>query len=109
MFTSKVTSTANALRLKIDVISTVGQLRERVSQNIPKAVFIDLSLTDLNVRDVVATCASSSSTRLIAFGSHVDEGRLNEALDAGCHEVLPRSRFSATLPDLLKKSFGEAE
>jgi len=40
---------------------------------------------------------------VIAFGSHVDKARLDEARAAGCDEVMPRSRFSSELPALLRR------
>ena len=42
-------------------------------------------------------------------GSHVDKVRLNQARAAGCDEVLPRSKFSAELPDLLLRYLAAAE
>ena len=38
---------------------------------------------------------------LVAFGSHVDEARLRAAADAGFDVVMPRSRFSRSVADLL--------
>jgi hypothetical protein len=46
--------------------------------------------------------------KVIAFGAHVQTGLLEAARAAGCDEVLPRSRFSAQLPELLKESLGSA-
>ena len=39
---------------------------------------------------------------MIAFGSHVATDRLDEARTAGCDDVMPRSRFSGQLPDILR-------
>lgn len=39
----------------------------------------------------------------MAYGSHVDKVRLNQASAAGCDEVLPRSKFNAELHDLLPR------
>ena len=39
----------------------------------------------------------------MAYGSHVDKARLDQARAAGCDEVLPRSKFSTELPDLLRR------
>jgi hypothetical protein len=45
----------------------------------------------------------------VAFGSHVDKARLDQARAAGCDEVLPRSKFSGELPELLRRYLGAAE
>ena len=43
---------------------------------------------------------------VIGFGSHVDVERLELARAAGFDQVLPRSKFSASLPELLRQTFG---
>ncbi|MEK6261231.1 MAG: response regulator [Planctomycetota bacterium] len=109
MFTSKITSTAASLGLRIDTVSTVDQLQLRVAEAPPRVVFLDLNCPDFDPSRVVAALPSESRPRVIAFGSHVDEARLNEARAAGCDDVLPRSKFSATLPELLRQIFEQVE
>jgi DNA-binding NarL/FixJ family response regulator len=46
--------------------------------------------------DVVATGA-----RVVAFGSHVDRDTFRAATAAGCADVLPRSRFFSSIPEIL--------
>lgn len=41
------------------------------------------------------------TTRMVAFGPHVQESRLAEAEKAGCSPVLSRGQFHAQLPKLL--------
>ena len=105
MFTSKVTSTAASLGLRIEVVGTVEQLSLRMAEAAPRAVFLDLGLTDLDPAQVVNTLPITARPQVIAFGSHVDEARLNAARDAGCDDVMPRSKFSSTLPELLQRVF----
>ena len=109
MFTSKITSTAASLGLRIDTVSTVEQLQFRAAEAPPRVVFLDLSCSDFDPMLVVAALPSESRPRVIAFGSHVDEARLNAARAAGCDDVLPRSKFSATLPELLRQVFEQDE
>jgi hypothetical protein len=49
--------------------------------------------------------AAAGPVPAIAFGSHVDKARLDEARAAGCDEVMPRSKFSGELPALLGRYF----
>lgn len=109
MFTSKITSTAASLGLRIDTVSTVEQLQLRAAEAPPRVVFLDLNCPDFDPMLVVAALPRESRPRVIAFGSHVDEARLNEARAAGCDDVLPRSKFSATLPELLRQVFESGE
>ena len=51
-----------------------------------------------------ARCARAKATRalpVIGFLSHVDKQLAREAESAGVTQVMPRSQFSETLPDLL--------
>ena len=44
-------------------------------------------------------------TPFLAFGSHVDTDALASAAASGCDPVMPRSKFSAELPDLIRRYF----
>jgi len=46
--------------------------------------------------------AADHAGRIVAFGSHVDRALLDDAREAGCDEVLPRSAFSAGLAALVE-------
>jgi DNA-binding response OmpR family regulator len=64
-------------------------------------------IVDLGSRSVDALAwarrwkESSPAPQLIAFGSHVDEAQLAAARDAGFDLVMPNSRFSRSLAELL--------
>ena len=49
--------------------------------------------------------AGRAGDPFVAFGSHVDTEALAAAGAAGCDPVLPRSKFSAELPDLIRRYF----
>ena len=63
----------------------------------------DVAVVDLGRPGVVDVLPALVATgaRVVAFGSHVDRATLDAARDAGCAEVLPRSRFFASIPELL--------
>jgi hypothetical protein len=107
MFVSKITGTATVLGFRVDVIASLDQFQVEVRANPPRAVFLDLNCAEFVPEVVVASIEGPSRSHVIAFGSHVDTARLAAAKKAGCDEVLPRSQFSAMLPELLRKSFAE--
>jgi hypothetical protein len=43
----------------------------------------------------------AAGARVVAFGSHVDRDTLRAAEAAGCADVLPRSRFFSSIPEIL--------
>ena len=69
----------------------------------PRFVIADLGCSGLELAPLIAALPSDPRPPMIAFDSHVNTARIQAARDAGCDEVLPRSRFSAELPELLKR------
>ena len=85
--------------------------RSRIAAALPHARFVTsaaelrhaerdaLLLVDLHRPGVLDTIPALSHT-VIGFASHVDDSLLQAARDAGCAEVLPRSRFFRRLAEL---------
>src|SRR6516165_8555667 len=104
IFISKVTGTARALGCRILVTGTAALVAEMIDKWHPKVLFVDLSAGDLVGEPALVAYRelAGPGTSLIAFGSHVDTAALEAAKAAGCDLVLPRSRFSAELPALIR-------
>ena len=110
IFSTKVTGTARALGLEIAVAADVEKASELCRGEPPGCVFIDLGIPGLEISSVVSRLRSAAGTApTVAYGSHVDKAWLDQARAAGCDEVLPRSKFSAELPDLLRRYLAAAE
>jgi hypothetical protein len=85
--------------------------RSRISGALPQARFVatveqlaqagpdSIVLVDLHRPGVLAALPSILGS-VIGFASHVDDDLLRAGRDAGCSEVLPRSRFFRRLADL---------
>jgi CheY-like chemotaxis protein len=110
IFTSKVTGTARALGHRVLVAGNGALATAMIEQWHPKVVFVDLAAGDLvNTPALVAyQKAAAEGTPFVAFGSHVDTDALAAARAAGCDPVLPRSKFSAELPELIRRYFEPA-
>lgn len=102
-FTSKVTGTAAAMGLTVEVVGDAEVAVEKLRSGGYRCLFLDLGHATVNVGELMARLPSENRPPVIAFGAHVATARLEEARAAGCNEVLPRGRFAATLPDLLQK------
>ncbi|HEX7095413.1 MAG TPA: hypothetical protein VF183_05990 [Acidimicrobiales bacterium] len=84
--------------------------RSRIAAAVPDAVFVrrveDLLTTPARVvvvdlgRPGVLDIVPQLDVPVIGFGSHVDDALLAAATDAGCAEVLPRSRFFRRVREL---------
>jgi CheY-like chemotaxis protein len=102
-FSSKVTGTADALGLKVDVIENVDEVCAKLTESSYRCLILDLTMPGLNPAEVVSALPNENRPLVIAFGSHVMTARLQEARDAGCEEVMPKSQFSGSLPEILKR------
>ena len=107
IFTSKVTGTAQALGHKVIVAGNVALASAMLEQWTPVIVFADLGAGDLvapanlvRFRELMGEAVT-----FLAFGSHVDVEALAAARDAGCDPVLPRSKFTQILPELIRDAF----
>jgi uncharacterized protein len=72
----------------------------------PALLVFDLGNQGVPWKDWVALLKSVPATRrypVMCYGSHVDSATLRDAEHAGADAVLPRSRFMADLPDLIRQ------
>ncbi len=106
IFTSKITGTARELGHRVMVAGNTALAVAMIEQWKPKVVFVDLAAGELvSPLALMAYMKSTPGTPFVAFGSHVDTIALEAARAAGCDPVLPRSKFTAELPDLIRKYF----
>lgn len=111
IFTSKVTGTASALGHKVIVAGNVALASAMLERWSPVVVFADLAAGDLASPENLARFRGliPPSTPFLAFGSHVDVGALAAARAAGCDPVMPRSKFTMELPDLIRRYFADPD
>ena len=103
-FTSKVTGTAAALGLSVQTVGDPNVAINRAVNGDCRVLFLDLADDSLDVAALLARLPRENRPVVIAFGSHVATARLESARVAGCDEVMPRSKFSATLPEILRRA-----
>ncbi|CAN5696910.1 hypothetical protein BH23PLA1_BH23PLA1_32930 [soil metagenome] len=108
IFTSRITGTARELGRRVFVAGNSKLATEMLEQWRPRVVFVDLSAGEMvQPAAILAYRQIVPDARFIAFGSHVETEALDNARDAGCDPVLPRSRFTAELPDLIRSNMNE--
>lgn len=81
-------------------------LIEKITLWQPALIIVDLNNQHIPWREWVALIKSAPATRripLVCFGSHVDVDTMQDARSRGADAVLARSRFSASLPELIQK------
>lgn len=104
IFTSKITGTASHLGTLVTVAGNLALAETLIRDWRPRVVFVDLAAGEWTSREVLERLIiASDATPFLAFGSHVDSERLEMARLAGCSQVMPRSKFSAQLPELIRE------
>jgi CheY-like chemotaxis protein len=102
-FASKVTGTAAALGFRVSAVRDAAQALAEIANSRIRCLIVDLATPDLDVTNLVRALPATGRPTVIAFEAHVLADRLQAARDAGCDEVMPRSKFSATLPEILRR------
>ena len=102
IFTSKITGTAAALSRKVHVAGGVERAAAIADAHPPALLLIDLT-AGVTAESLASLRALAPRATSMAFGPHVDVSTLDLARRAGIEHVLPRSKFAAELPDILRR------
>lgn len=106
LFSSRVSGAASNLGVDLQIVGSLEKLLEHAAEASEcKLVLIDLTLATLDVATAVAAVRERFPTaRIVAYGPHVQEQRLQSAVDAGCDEVLARGQFDREFGRLLRSA-----
>jgi len=110
IFATKIRSTAEALGVNSRPVRNPQMLRQRLDcvddgkANDPvNALMVDLDTGEDGLILIDLAKAANANISVVAFGSHVKSDRLQNARDRGADFVMPRSAFTASLPQLLER------
>lgn len=99
-FQMKLAETAKHLGLEVKVASNAESLAQLLNPP-PELVVMDLNARSNPLAAMQQLRAVHPHLRVIAFLSHVQTGLAEQARTAGFNDVMPRSKFSMQLPDIL--------
>jgi CheY-like chemotaxis protein len=104
-FWAKIESAARHAGVRVEQALSAIQIQERLKRAVPGLIILDLNSVACEPLDTIRKIKSHPGLKnvlLVGFLSHVQIELEQAALEAGCDRVLPRSRFSATLPAILQ-------
>ena len=104
-FLAKVRETARHVGVTLETASTGEQLLQNAPASPAALVVVDLNARQGALQAVEQLCAGNGEgnpRRVIAFLSHVQTDLANRAISAGCREVMPRSKFTQNLAEILR-------
>ncbi len=105
-FYSKINEAAKPLGLDLEFIKTPNGLRDKLALEKPSVIVLDLNSKSCSPLQIIKDLKSSPQLKdipIIGYLSHVQTELKEEAAKSGCDLVLPRSRFSRELREILMK------
>jgi DNA-binding NarL/FixJ family response regulator len=116
-FQAKVRETAKQIGVALETAATGEQLLKAAAANPGALILVDLNARQGALGAIEQICAQNGPAsagitatagkpgnprRVIAFLSHVQTELAERARAAGCQEVMPRSKFTQNLAEILR-------
>jgi DNA-binding NarL/FixJ family response regulator len=104
-FLAKVHETAKHIGVTLETSATGEQLLKAAAASPAALILVDLNARQGALDAVEQLCAATvpgHPRRVIAFLSHVQTDLAERARAAGCSDVMPRSKFTQNLPEILR-------
>jgi hypothetical protein len=108
-FLAKIQETARKLGVKVEFIKgdkeSVAKLTDLPEAERPKLVVFDLNNLNAKPMTLIPKLKTKlkKATSIVGFLNHLQGELKAKAIEAGCDAVMPRSAFSQTLPNLLRR------
>ena len=108
-FVAKIQETARKLGVKVEFVKgdkeVVARLAELPEAERPKLLVFDLNNLNAKPISLIPKLKTKfkKSTSIVGFLNHLQGELKAKAIEAGCDTVMPRSAFSQTLPNLLRR------
>lgn len=108
-FQAKINETSKKLGVKVEFVKgdkeSVAKLTDVAEANRPTLIVFDLN--NLNAKPLTLIpkikAKLKKATSIVGFLNHLQGDLKAKAVEAGCDTVMPRSAFSQTLPNLLRR------
>ncbi|MEE9174831.1 MAG: response regulator [Thermodesulfobacteriota bacterium] len=105
-FASKIKEAAKSTGVNVEILKNTNGLIESLTSAPPTLIIVDLNSKKFNALDLLEELKSSQKLKIIStlgYLPHVQEELKKEAIEAGFDIVMPRSRFSRELKQILKE------
>jgi CheY-like chemotaxis protein len=113
-FLAKIQEVSRKLNVKVEFVKSEKEMAERAGglpEDKPSLIIVDLNSNSMKPLQVISKLRSKfkKGTSIVGFVSHVQGDLKVKASEAGCDVVMPRSAFSQTLPNMLRRHGAEEE
>ncbi len=112
-FLAKIQETARKLGVKVEFVKGEKEVVTRLTEapEVPRLLVFDLNNANAKPMTLIPKFKTKfkKATSIIGFLSHLQGDLKAKATEAGCDTVMPRSAFSQSLPNLLRRYGMEEE
>lgn len=105
-FGAKLLETAQRLQVPLGLVRSPDEAIASARAGRPGLIILDLNAQGCQPLETLRRLkaeADIADIPTLGFFSHVQQELKSAAAEAGCDRILPRSAFSATLPDILRQ------
>ena len=109
-FLAKINETARKLGVKVEFVKgsdkeAVARVMETAEEDRPRLLVFDLANANAKPLTLIPKFKTKfkKATSVVGFLSHLQGDLKAKAVEAGCDTVMPRSAFSQSLPNLLRR------
>ena len=106
-FQAKLLETGKQLGIEICVCTSPDALAEESARSAPSLVVVDLNSRADALEAIATMHRIAPEVPLLGFLSHVQVYLAEQAREAGCGEVMPRSKFTRQLATILSRAKSE--
>lgn len=103
-FQAKMLETAKHLGVEMKSFTTGDALAAEIENQAPKLIVVDLNARQSPLDAISSLRASHREIPVVAFLSHVQTELAARAREAGCTEVMPRSKFTKELASIFSQA-----
>jgi CheY-like chemotaxis protein len=103
-FQAKLAETARQVGVVVKTVLSGEALVGAVLAEPPRLVLVDLNARQGALEAIERLSSSGNPTPIIGFLSHVQTDLAEKARCAGCQQVLPRSKFTEDLAEILRQA-----
>lgn len=108
-FETRICDTARELNREVRCFSDVDKIAQLLPTDNVSLLLIDLSSMSNCLEELPRFRELAPKLTVIAFGSHVQTDLLKRAREAGCDSVMPRSRFTTELVNILQEYLPDSQ
>jgi len=106
-FQAKIMEAARQVGVELRTCTTPDALLAELEHDSPRLVIVDLNARQDPIQAIERLREAARDIPLVAFLSHVQTELAERAQAAGCHTVMPRSKFTRELATILAQAKSE--